>query len=119
MSGAVMTKEQTYDVGGVEQIPMGEGRLVQVGHVPLAIFRTRQGEVYATQARCTHKAGPLAEGIIGAGMLICPLHEYKFELASGKSVDGFCKSIKTYPVSVNESGHIIISLKPNPPALAP
>ena len=110
----VMSKEETYDVGGVDQIPMGEGRLVQVGHVPLAVFRTRKGELYATQARCTHKAGPLAEGMLGAGTLVCPLHEYKFELATGRSIDGFCKAIKTYPVSVNEAGHILVSLKANP-----
>ncbi len=119
MSATVMSTEETFDVGSVEQIPLGEGRLVQVGHVPLAVFRTREGQVYATQSRCTHKAGPLAEGLIGGGTLVCPLHEYKCELATGRSIDGFCKDIKTYPVTVNEAGHILVSLKPNPASPAP
>ncbi len=101
-----------YDAGGLDRIPLGEGRLVQIGHVPVAIFRTRQGVLYATQARCPHKAGPLFDGITGAGALFCPLHECKFDLATGEAKTPGCKGITTYPVWVNEQGRIVVSLKP-------
>ena len=32
---------QTYDLGLVEQISIGEGRLLRIGHVPVAVFRAR------------------------------------------------------------------------------
>ena len=59
----------TYTLGPVEQIPLGEGRVFEVEGRSIAVFRTRQGEVFATQAACPHKAGPLCDGIIGAGRL--------------------------------------------------
>ena len=40
---------QTYDLGPVEQIPIGEGRLLRIGHLPVAVFRARDGSVFATQ----------------------------------------------------------------------
>ncbi len=105
------TSAQTYDIGPVERIPLGEGRRVQVGHIPVAVFRTRSGEVYATQALCPHRAGPLADGIVGGGELHCPLHAYKFDLATGASIGNECKALKTYPIEVSERGEMVITIE--------
>ena len=101
---------QTYDLGPVAQIPLGEGRRVLVGHIPVAVFRTRSGGVYATQALCPHRAGPLADGIIGGGELHCPLHTYKFDLQTGAPIGNECKALKTYPIGVSESGEMSITI---------
>ena len=45
----------TFTLGPVEQIPLGEGRVFEVDGRSIAVFRTRQGEVFATQAACPHK----------------------------------------------------------------
>ncbi|MBV9707955.1 MAG: Rieske 2Fe-2S domain-containing protein, partial [Chloroflexi bacterium] len=63
----------------------------------------------ATQSACTHKGGPLADGLIGAGKLICPLHAYKFELATGQPLGHTCAALTTYPVSLSETGDILLS----------
>lgn len=105
------TSAQTYDIGPVERIPLSEGRRVQVGHIPVAVFRTRSGEVYATQALCPHRAGPLADGIVGGGELHCPLHAYKFDLATGASIGNECKALKTYPIEVSERGEMVITIE--------
>ncbi len=102
---------QTYDIGPVEQIPPGEGRRISVGHIPVAVFRTRSGEVYATQALCPHRAGPLADGIIGGGELHCPLHSYKFDLETGAPIGNECKALKTYPIEVGDSGDMVITIE--------
>ena len=102
---------QTYDLGPVEQIPIGEGRLLRIGHVPVAVFRARDGSVFATQALCPHRGGPLADGIIGGGQLQCPLHGYKFELDAGKPIGNDCEALKTYQVEVTEQERIRITLE--------
>ena len=105
------TSAQTYDLGPVDQIPPGEGRRISVGHIPVAVFRTRSGEVYATQALCPHRAGPLADGIIGGGELHCPLHSYKFDLKTGEPIGNECKALKTYPLEIDDSGNINITIE--------
>ena len=107
----VMEAAQTlsYGLGPVEQIPLGEGRVFEVAGESVAVFRTRQGEVYATQAACPHREGPLADGIIGGAQIVCPLHAYKFDLATGKAVGNDCAALRTYEVSLGEDGGILLS----------
>ncbi|WP_240476856.1 DUF2231 domain-containing protein [Geminicoccus roseus] len=47
-----------------------------------------QGEVHALGARCAHMGGPLAEGWIEQGGLVCPWHGSRFCLRSGRPLDG-------------------------------
>ncbi len=109
---------RTYNLGPAELVPLGEGRRLQIGHIPVAVFRTRDGKLFATQAACPHKAGPLADGIVGAGKVICPLHAYKFDLCTGQPVGNDCKALKTYAVAVSETGDILLSLDEQRPAPA-
>jgi len=97
-------------VAPLSAIPPGEGRTFDVAGERIAIFHTRSGEVFATQAFCPHKGGPLADGLIGGTTLICPLHAWKFDLRSGEPLLGSC-SLKTYQVRVDETGRVVIALR--------
>lgn len=99
-----------YNLGSIERLPLGEGREFRVGGHLIAVFHTRKGGVFATQAICPHKGGPLADGLIGGGKVICPLHAYKFDLATGQSVGNTCEGLKTYSVSLSGTGNILLSL---------
>jgi nitrite reductase (NADH) small subunit len=90
-------------------IPEGEGRTFQVGAQRLAVFRSRDGSVFATQAECPHQQGPLADGLLGGGTLICPLHALKFDLRTGRALNGEC-TLKTYPARVGSSGQVLVDL---------
>ena len=96
-------------LGPLQAIPEGEGRTFVVGPRRLAVFRSRQGGVYATQADCPHRGGPLADGLVGGHTLICPLHGLKFDLTTGESADGAC-SLATFPVHLSPSGQIVVEL---------
>jgi nitrite reductase (NADH) small subunit len=106
-TGSVTTD---YNLGSLERIPPGEGRVFKVRDTDVAIFRTRAGQVFATQAACPHRGGPLADGLVGAGKVICPLHSYVFELATGHSVESSCEHLRTYPVSLNNADEIVLVL---------
>jgi nitrite reductase (NADH) small subunit len=84
----------------VTQIPPGEGRSFLVGDIDVAVFRTREGKLYATQARCPHRGGPLADGLTDGATVVCPLHDRIFSLASGEGIGNEC-SITIYPVIVS------------------
>ena len=96
-----------YVIGAIDQIPVGEGRNFQVADTRMAIFRTHAGDVFATQPDCPHLAGPLADGLMGGAVIVCPLHDRHFDLRTGDGPD--CRLV-TYPVSVNGAGVISVSL---------
>lgn len=99
-----------YNLGSLQRIPPGEGRIFRVHDIDVAIFRTRDGKVFATQSLCPHRGGPLADGLVGAGKVVCPLHGYMFDLATGQSAESSCAHLRTYPVVLNGTGEILLTL---------
>lgn len=102
-----MSKSREIDLGPVTQVPAGEGRVFEFDGEAVAIFHDRWGGVFATQAKCPHAAGPLADGLVGRGTVVCPLHERTFALDSGQSTNSDCR-IRVYPVSLSSAGNIIL-----------
>ena len=102
------TATLTVNLGSISRIPEGQGRCYVVGAEEIAVFRQRDGKLFATQNRCPHKQGPLSEGIIGAGKVICPLHSHKFDLCTGEGPDPK-ECVKVYSVR-EEKGDILISV---------
>jgi nitrite reductase (NADH) small subunit len=97
-----------YDLGSIDRIPPGEGQTFLVAEREIAVFRTRDDEVLATQARCPHKAGLLADGLVGGGKVICPLHSYKFDLATGTPLGNTCASLKTYRIELTAERRVVV-----------
>jgi nitrite reductase (NADH) small subunit len=104
------TIARVHNAGPLEGIPLGEGRNIRIDGEEIAIFRTRLGEVYAVQAACPHRGGPLADGMLGGSTIVCPLHSHAFELATGESVRGGCPALATYRVTVGSAGDLLVSL---------
>lgn len=98
-----------YQIGSLSQIPVGEGREFNAGGVEIAVFHARNGKVYASQAKCPHLNGPLADGILGGSIIMCPLHARKYDLSNGISQQGDC-GIETYPVEVTSTGQLIVTV---------
>ena len=99
---------QPINLGSIEKIPHGQGRCFNVSGQEIAVFRQRDGKLFATQNRCPHKQGPLSEGVAGGGKVICPLHSHKFNLETGEgSEKGEC--VKTYVVR-EQAGEILLCL---------
>lgn len=97
-------------VAHCSDIPLREGRAVQVGDRAVAIFNL--GDRYlAVDNRCPHKAGPLADGIVSGSTVVCPLHAWKFNLESGEGVSGpsALSCVETFPTRV-EGGIVLLEL---------
>ncbi|HXG18141.1 MAG TPA: nitrite reductase small subunit NirD [Methylomirabilota bacterium] len=104
------TAWRLVDLGPVNFIPLGEGRAYIVNDVTIAVFRQRDGRLFAADNACPHRGGPLADGIVGAGKVICPLHAWKFDLETGRCL-GENATIRTYPVQV-VNDHIVVAIGP-------
>ena len=103
-----MANALIVNLGSLDEIPLGQGRCYIVGSEEIAVFRQRDGKLFASQNRCPHKQGPLAEGVLGGGKIICPLHAHKFDLTSGTGSEP-TECVKTFPVR-EQNGEIILEL---------
>jgi nitrite reductase (NADH) small subunit len=101
------TRPLTFNLGSIDKIAMGQGRCYLVCGEEIAIFRQRDGKLFATQNRCPHKQGPLAEGLMGGGKVVCPLHSHKFDLCSGTGSENH-ECVKVFPVR-EANGEILLS----------
>jgi nitrite reductase/ring-hydroxylating ferredoxin subunit len=94
------------NLGSLEDIPVGEGRVYVVDGEQIAVFRPRHGSVRALSAICPHAGGPLADGQIDDDVVICPLHLNAFDLATGCSRSGQ-PDLRSYPVDV-VNGEVVL-----------
>ncbi|MEU4688849.1 Rieske 2Fe-2S domain-containing protein [Actinoplanes sp. NPDC023714] len=84
-------------LGSLHDIPLGEGRSYAVDGQMIAVFRLRDGSLRAVDAVCPHQGGPLADGQIDNKVVVCPLHLFAWDLATGCSQSGQ-PPLTVYPV---------------------
>lgn len=83
-----------------ENIPLREGRAVQLGRREIAIFRTAD-KFFAIDNMCPHNGGPLCDGIVKGRSVVCPLHGWNICLESGRVLQPDVPiGVRTYPLRV-------------------
>jgi nitrite reductase (NADH) small subunit len=82
----------------IDDVPLGEGRALTLDGRRIAIFRSAGGW-YALDAVCPHRGGPLEDGIVSDRTVICPLHDRRFDLATGAAL-GDCDGVAAHAVEV-------------------
>lgn len=101
------------DVGPVDQIPEGRGKVALVGGERVAVFRY-QGRISCLSNVCQHQNGPLGEGRIVDGCITCPWHGYQYRPDTGTSPPPFTEKIPTFNLKVHD-GRVFVHPTPNPP----
>jgi nitrite reductase (NADH) small subunit len=100
----------TISIGSIDQIPPGEGRNFVVAEQEIAVFRTHAGELFASQAYCPHRNGPLADGLLGGSTVVCPLHDRTFDLRTGDELGVECAKLKIFQVSLDGNKHMMVTV---------
>ena len=77
----------------VEELPAaGELREVSAGGRALCLANDG-GRLVALDNVCPHRGGPLAEGTLEAGKVLCPWHAWGFSLTTGCADEGGCVGV--------------------------
>ncbi len=74
------------DVGQLDDIPKQGARVVSTRSGNIAIFRTKQDDIFAIRDECPHKKGPLSQGIVHDKKVTCPLHNWNINLETGQAI---------------------------------
>ncbi len=93
-------------VGTLSALPPGSVTEVMVNGQPYAICNV-DGAVHALNGVCIHRGGPLGQGQIHDGRIVCPFHMWEFDCATGEYDYDPSKRVATYPVKV-EGDDILI-----------
>jgi len=68
------------------ELPPGACREVRVGERALALCNAG-GEIHAIDNVCPHRGGPLGQGTLHETLVICPWHNWAFDVTTGVSPD--------------------------------
>ncbi|MFI0369935.1 Rieske (2Fe-2S) protein [Actinomadura sp. 1N219] len=82
-------------------LPRGEAVAVDVDGERIAVFHTEDG-YHALAGHCPHMAGELNEGEVAGGEVACPLHAWRYDLATGARTDRRGQSVAVYPTDVRD-----------------
>lgn len=99
------------EVAPVAELEAGAVRVVATEDREVAVFATGAG-LYALDNACAHKGGPLAQGWVADGVVTCPWHWWRYELATGRRRGSESIGVPSYPVWVRE-GLVIVEV-PDP-----
>lgn len=97
-----------------EDVPASGLASVMLGGWRVLIARVGQG-FEAINDRCTHAASALSTGRLRHGVIMCPLHGARFDLASGKCIGGTFRAVRSFPVRLADDGWIEIAVPDQPP----
>ncbi len=88
-------------VASVGEVPPGEMKIVEVDGEEVVVANLG-GEFVAFSNECTHRGGPLGEGILTDDVVECPFHGGQFNVRTGEVVsEPPTEPIATYRVQVD------------------
>ncbi len=91
-----------YKITEVEDIPQMGSRKIEVANTEIAIFKTRDGQIFAVNNLCPHKQGKLSEGLVHEHVITCPLHNTDIDLKTGESIGEDYGCTKTYETKIED-----------------
>ncbi len=102
--------EKWIDIVALEEIPRLGSRVIKTDTMDVAVFRTRDDQVFALRDACPHKGGPLSQGIVHGATVTCPLHNWKIDLSSGEALGPDEGCVNVFPTKVDD-GRVMIAFQ--------
>jgi methionine sulfoxide reductase heme-binding subunit len=100
-------------IGKAGDIPDGRATIRCLSGERVAIFRNGN-YISAVSNVCQHQNGPLGEGRIIKGCIVCPWHGYEYRPETGASPPPFTEKIPTFTTKVID-GMIFVHPRPHAP----
>ncbi len=96
-----MTEPRWIPALNLDELPIGEARVISHGRQRIALFRPESEQLYAIDNRCPHEGYPLVRGPVRECVVTCPWHNFKFDLRDGQCVLGD-EQVRVYAIRVRD-----------------
>ena len=87
----------------VEELVHGSVHRVTIFGNRYALYKTDEGELYATADACPHAGGPLSEWDLNGFLVTCPFHAWEFDIRDGSCASGQESEIEVINVRTSDS----------------
>ncbi len=88
--------------------PPNEAREFSVGNRVVCIANVN-GTISAMDNVCLHRGGPLGQGVIEKGKVVCPWHGWEWDPKTGEAAHNPAAKVLVYPIKI-ENGDVMIQL---------
>jgi thiamine pyrophosphate-dependent acetolactate synthase large subunit-like protein/nitrite reductase/ring-hydroxylating ferredoxin subunit len=105
----VALNDTTWVELDLPEIDVGRVTTVVAAGRALCITRTADGWGVLDN-RCPHQGGPLGDGQLENGYVICPWHAYEYDPTTGAPPGGFSDAALAYPTRRTSSGGLEVAL---------
>lgn len=101
MPFAKLTTESDLPTPGqVKEFPCGD-KMICVANV--------NGTISAMDNVCLHRGGPLGQGMIEGGKVVCPWHGWAWDVKTGATEFDSSMKVRLYPMKI-ENGEVLIEV---------
>lgn len=105
-----MAKNEWHRVADKDSLPEGRVTTVTAGIKTICLAHF-DGNYYALDNHCPHQGGPLGEGQIENGFVVCPWHGYEYKPQDGTPPGGYDDAVETYSLDIRDDG-IYVAVEP-------
>lgn len=86
----------------------GEAKEFTVGEKIICVANV-EGEYSAMDNVCLHRGGPLGQGVVADGKVVCPWHGWQYDPKSGEAAHNSDAKVAVYPLKV-EGEEVFVEL---------
>ncbi len=94
------TQSELPPTNEVKEFPCGD-KMICVANV--------DGKISALDNVCLHHGGPLGQGVIQKGKVICPWHGWAYDAQTGALESNPTVKVAVYPIKVEE-GQVLVDI---------
>ena len=88
--------------------PDGEAREFVVGEKTICVANC-EGALSALDNVCLHRGGPLGQGVVEDGKLVCPWHGWQYDPTTGEVAHNPAAKVAVYPIKV-EGDDVLVEI---------
>ena len=88
--------------------PQNEAREYPLGDKTICVANVN-GTITAMDNVCLHRGGPLGQGVIEGGKVVCPWHGWVWDPKTGEAAHNPDAKVPVYPLKI-ENGDVLIEL---------